>query len=61
MGSLDRSSPDYDVLIIGAGLSGISSLCHTRKLFPSWTVKVIEAADEVGGTWYFNRLSWRSL
>ncbi|CAM1507451.1 Fc.00g070920.m01.CDS01 [Cosmosporella sp. VM-42] len=54
MGSLDPS-PNFDILVIGAGLSGISCLYHLRKLFPSWRVKVIEAADEVGGTWYFNR------
>lgn len=47
--------PDFDVLVIGAGLSGISCLYHLRKLFPSWTVKVLEAADDVGGTWHFNR------
>lgn len=47
--------PDFDVLVIGAGLSGISCLYHMRNLFPSWRVKVIEAADDVGGTWYFNR------
>ena len=54
MGSLGQRH-DYDILIIGAGLSGISCLYHTRQLFPSWRVKVIEAAEDVGGTWYFNR------
>ncbi|KAL2829363.1 hypothetical protein BJY01DRAFT_261285 [Aspergillus pseudoustus] len=52
MGSIERP---YDVLIIGAGLSGLCSLHHIRKRFPSWTVKVIEAGDSVGGTWYWNR------
>ncbi|VUC29424.1 unnamed protein product [Clonostachys rosea] len=50
-----EDSPQFDILVIGAGLSGISCLYHTRRLFPSWRVKVFEAADEVGGTWYFNR------
>jgi cation diffusion facilitator CzcD-associated flavoprotein CzcO len=54
MGSLGHE-PEYDVLIIGAGLSGISCIYHLRKLFPSWRIKAVEAADEVGGTWYFNR------
>ncbi|RAK75442.1 flavin-containing monooxygenase [Aspergillus fijiensis CBS 313.89] len=52
MGSIQRP---YDVLIVGAGLSGICSLHHIRERFPSWTVKVLEAGDDVGGTWYFNR------
>ncbi|KAL2204975.1 putative flavoprotein [Sarocladium strictum] len=47
--------PEFDVLIIGSGLSGISSIYHLRKIFPSWRIKAFEAADEVGGTWYFNR------
>ena len=45
----------YDVLILGAGLSGICSLHHIRERFPSWSVKAIEAGEGVGGTWYWNR------
>ena len=45
----------YDVLILGAGLSGICSLHHIREWFPSWSVKAIEAGEGVGGTWYWNR------
>ena len=45
----------YDVLILGAGLSGICSLYHIRERFPSWSVKAIEAGESVGGTWYWNR------
>ena len=45
----------YDVLILGAGLSGICSLYHIRQRFPSWSVKAIEAGEGVGGTWYWNR------
>ncbi|RMZ85348.1 hypothetical protein DV737_g844, partial [Chaetothyriales sp. CBS 132003] len=45
----------YDVLIIGAGFSGICSLHHIRERFPSWRVKVLEAGSDVGGTWYWNR------
>lgn len=44
---------DYDVLIIGAGLSGIYSLhqMHTLGL----RAKVLEAGGGPGGTWYWNR------
>ena len=45
----------YDVLILGAGLSGVCSLHHIRERFPSWSVKAIEAGEGVGGTWYWNR------
>ncbi|KAL5356379.1 hypothetical protein BJX96DRAFT_186294 [Aspergillus floccosus] len=44
---------DYDVLIIGAGLSGIYALHQVRTL--GLRVKVLEAASGVGGTWYWNR------
>ncbi|KAJ5786200.1 uncharacterized protein N7503_011412 [Penicillium pulvis] len=46
---------NYDVLIIGAGLSGVCSLYHMRKRFPSWRIRVLEAAESVGGTWNWNR------
>lgn len=49
MENLDEST--YDVLILGAGLSGIYSLIHTRERFPDWRIRVLEAAPEVGGTW----------
>lgn len=55
MGSIQPKEQQYDVLIIGAGLSGICALHNFRKRFPSWRVGVLEAADNVGGTWYCNR------
>ncbi|CAI7583702.1 unnamed protein product [Penicillium palitans] len=55
MGSVQPREQQYDVLIIGAGLSGICALHNFRKRFPSWRVGVLEAADNVGGTWYCNR------
>lgn len=44
---------DYDVLIVGAGLSGIYSLYRMRQL--GLRAKVLEAGGGVGGTWYWNR------
>ena len=45
----------YDVLILGAGLSGVCSLHHIRERFPEWRVKALEAGTGPGGTWYWNR------
>ncbi|MBM7494761.1 cation diffusion facilitator CzcD-associated flavoprotein CzcO [Micromonospora luteifusca] len=43
---------DYvDVLIIGAGLSGIGAACHLSRDCPDKTYAVLEARDAVGGTW----------
>lgn len=56
MGSIGPDTTDvYDVLILGAGLSGICSLHHIRERFPSWRIKVLEAGPDVGGTWLWNR------
>ncbi|KAF2479775.1 hypothetical protein BDY17DRAFT_341333 [Neohortaea acidophila] len=52
MGSVG-DSPEYDVLVIGAGLSGCYSLYRLRK--QNIKVLVLEAGDSVGGTWYWNR------
>ncbi|GEL17266.1 flavin-containing monooxygenase [Pseudonocardia asaccharolytica] len=42
-----------DALIVGAGLSGLYQLYRLREL--GFTTRVLEAADGVGGTWYWNR------
>jgi len=44
---------DYDALVVGAGFSGIYQCSTLRNL--GLTVKVIDAASDVGGTWYWNR------
>ena len=40
-----------DVLIIGAGLSGIGAACHLRAAFPDRTFAILEGRDAIGGTW----------
>jgi monooxygenase len=44
-------SDHVDVLIIGAGLSGIGAACHLRELSPTKTFAILEARDAIGGTW----------
>ena len=43
----------YDVIVIGAGISGMYQLHRLRGL--GLSVRVFEAGDGVGGTWYWNR------
>jgi cation diffusion facilitator CzcD-associated flavoprotein CzcO len=45
--------PQYDAIIIGAGISGLYQLYRLRAL--GMTVRVLEAGTGVGGTWYWNR------
>ncbi len=43
----------YDAVIVGAGFAGLYMLYRLQKL--GMKVKVFEAGDNVGGTWYWNR------
>lgn len=40
-----------DVIIIGAGLSGIGAAVHLTRECPDRTYRIIEARDAIGGTW----------
>jgi monooxygenase len=40
-----------DVLIVGAGLSGVGAACQLRQECPDKSVIILEARDAVGGTW----------
>ncbi|WP_327118466.1 NAD(P)/FAD-dependent oxidoreductase [Nocardia sp. NBC_01730] len=40
-----------DVLIVGAGLSGIGAACHLRRAFPRRTFLLLESRATLGGTW----------
>ncbi|MGE2817213.1 flavin-containing monooxygenase [Mycobacterium heidelbergense] len=42
-----------DVLVVGAGFAGLYALHKLRS--QGLSVRVLEAAPEVGGTWYYNR------
>ncbi|MBW2426117.1 MAG: NAD(P)/FAD-dependent oxidoreductase [Deltaproteobacteria bacterium] len=44
---------DFDVLVVGAGLAGLYALHRLRGL--GLSVRVLEAGDGVGGTWFWNR------
>ena len=41
----------FDVLIIGAGLSGIGSAVHLKKKLPNKSFAILEGRDAIGGTW----------
>ncbi|HWD84957.1 MAG TPA: NAD(P)/FAD-dependent oxidoreductase [Solirubrobacteraceae bacterium] len=41
----------FDVLIIGAGLSGIGSAAHLETELPGKAYAILEARDGIGGTW----------
>ena len=41
----------YDVVIVGAGLSGIGTACHLQDKCPGKTFVLLEGRDALGGTW----------
>jgi monooxygenase len=45
------SHPHFDVLIVGAGLSGIGTACQIAQAFPDRSIAVLERRDSLGGTW----------
>ncbi len=44
-----------DVLIVGAGVSGIGAAHHLREQFPGRTFVILDAQDNRGGTWWTHR------
>lgn len=41
----------YDVIIVGAGLSGIGAAVHLQRECPGKTYAILEGRDAIGGTW----------
>ncbi|MFE0043937.1 flavin-containing monooxygenase [Streptomyces albireticuli] len=46
-------APQLDVLVVGAGFSGLYQLHRLREL--GLRARVLEACEDIGGTWYRNR------
>jgi monooxygenase len=45
------ASEHLDVLIVGAGLSGVGAGCHLETDCPGKSYAILEARDSIGGTW----------
>jgi monooxygenase len=45
------SSEHFDVLIVGAGLSGVGAAHHLQQRCPGKTYAILEAREDIGGTW----------
>src|ERR1700723_710531 len=41
----------FDVLIMGAGLSGIDAAHHLRRFCPGKRYVILEQRERIGGTW----------
>ena len=43
--------PDFDVLIVGAGISGIGMAAHLEMRCPGRSYAIVERRENLGGTW----------
>ncbi|MFP5071828.1 flavin-containing monooxygenase [Pseudonocardia nantongensis] len=50
-----RDAEHVDVLVVGAGVSGIGAAHHLRERFPDRSFTILEAQDDRGGTWWTHR------
>lgn len=55
MATAQRAAEHLDVLIIGAGVSGIGSAYHLQQQHPERSFAVLERNPEHGGTWWTHR------
>ncbi len=48
---VDVLTEHVDVLIVGAGLSGIGAACHLQASCPGKSYAILEGRERMGGTW----------
>ena len=41
----------FDIVVVGAGLTGIGAAVWFKKARPSKSIAILEARDAIGGTW----------
>jgi cation diffusion facilitator CzcD-associated flavoprotein CzcO len=49
--STETEIQHFDVIIVGAGLSGIGAARNLRTAFPNKTLAILESREAIGGTW----------
>src|SRR5665811_2391585 len=51
----DERAEHFDVLIVGAGISGIDAAYHVQQRCPEKSFLVLEGLESFGGTWLTHR------
>src|SRR5665213_1682993 len=52
---VDQAIEHFDVLIVGAGISGLGAAHHLREQLPEKSFVILEAQPSFGGTWRTHR------
>lgn len=47
----ETDTQHWDVVVIGAGISGVSAAWHLQTMCPDRTFTILEGRDDLGGTW----------
>ena len=50
-----QTSEHFDVVIVGAGISGVGGAYHLTELCPGTSFVVLDAKESFGGTWLTHR------
>ncbi|MEO0962795.1 MAG: FAD-dependent oxidoreductase, partial [Pseudomonadota bacterium] len=45
----------FDVLVVGAGISGVGAAYHLQDQCPGMSYVVLEALEDFGGTWLMHK------
>lgn len=48
---MSRPNVDHEVVVIGAGISGIGAAHHLSRLCPDRSFTILEGRSDIGGTW----------
>lgn len=51
--AVDSTAIDYEVMVVGAGVTGIHQLYRAREA--GFSVRLLEAGEGIGGVWFWNR------
>ena len=51
MSIMDKSQESYDVVVVGAGISGINFGYRLQKECPNLSYTILDGRDAIGGTW----------
>ena len=54
-GATKTVTEHFDVLFVGAGISGVGAACHLREQQPDRSFVMVDALDNFGGTWWTHR------
>jgi len=53
--SASQATEHFDVLIVGAGISGIGSAWHLQTKMPDTSFVILEMQETFGGTWWTHK------